>query len=228
MYVISDTKKQPFPVANIALVNERSGRVCDLSGFRKTHKVPTDVSDYTRSFVAGLTTAELTEELDLRFAEFRKQFKFKRVDMEVQDPSDGCAAIITPQFEYRISIALDQDDPTMYVFRRQVSKINGPDAIMTESFSTVFGNVFNAMEVNPPVSINVEDFIDSMEELDKPTLKLNFDRTATWCQLTIAAVQGELTVESDEISILLEQARPPAKLLEAFFQFREELKDIEF
>ena len=215
-------------MANIALVNERCGRVNDLSGFRKTHKVPTEVSDYTRSFVAGLTTAELTEELDLRFAEFRKQFKFRRVDMEVQDPSDGCAAIITPQFEYRVSIALDQDDPAVYVFRRQVSKINGPDAIMNKPFAKVFGDVFNCVEVSLPSSISVEDFIDSMEDLDKPTLKLNFDRTATWCQLTIAKVQGELTVESDQISVLLEQPQPPAKLLEAFFQFREELKDIEF
>ena len=217
------------PIANIALVSAKTGRVCDLMGFRKkSHQVPTDVSDYTQAFVGKIADGDLAQDLDVQFAAFRRHLGFRRAEMEVQDPSDGCAAILTPWFEYRISVSLLCDDPTVYVFKRMVNRIVGPDELLSNQFASVFGDVFNSIEVCPPTTINMEDFIDSMEDLQKHTLSIDFDRTATWCQLTILRLPGELTVETDRISLVMEQAQPLTKLLDAFFQFREELKDIEF
>lgn len=225
---LSETSRTQ-PIGSIALVSQKAGRVCDLAGFRKkNHQVPTEVSDYTRAFVTKISDAELAEDLDVQFAEFRRHFRFRRAEMEVQDPGDGCAAILTPWFEYRISISQDDEDPAVYVFKRQVNKIVGPEELLSDEFAKVFGDVFNSIEVSPPATINMEEFIDSMEDLDKHTLSIDFDRTATWCQLSIVRVPGELLVETDQISLVLDQAQPPTKLLDAFFQFREELKDIEF
>ena len=171
---------------------------------------------------------DLVDDLDRQFAEMRRHFKFKRSQMEVQDPGDGMAAIVTPQFEYRASIQIDEDDPSQYIRKQEVSRLSTPEVLLSEQFATAYGEMFNAIEVIPPMLINLEDFIDSVEDMEKHTLNIDFDRNATWCRLSILRVPGELTVQANRISLQLSQTFPPTKLIDAFFQFREELKGVEF
>ena len=216
-------------VSEISFVNRTSGRVADLSGFKKkTHQVPVELSEYTRAFVARIAEQDLVDDLDRQFADLRRHFKFKRSQMEVQDPDDGVGAIVTPQFEYRASIQIDESDPSMYVRTQEVSRLTSPEALLSAEFELAYGEMFNAIEVTPPGLINMEDFIDSVEDMDKHTLKIDFDRNATWCQLSILRVPGEMTVYTNRISLQLTQTFPPTRLIDAFFQFREELKGVEF
>lgn len=226
---LSNPNSRNQSVSEISFVNRTTGRVVDLAGFKKkTHQIPVEVSEYTRAFVARIAEENLTDDLDQQFSDLRRHFKFRRSQMEVQDPGDGVAAIVTPQFEYRASIQIDEEDPSQYVRKQEVSRLATPEVLLSPEFTLAFGETFNSIEVTPPVLINLEDFIDSVEDLDKHTLNIDFDRNATWCQLTILRVPGELTVYANRITLQLTQTFPPTKLIDSFFQFREELKDVEF
>ena len=67
-----------------------------------------------------------------------------------------------------------------------------------------------------------------MEDRDDKTMTIDYDRTSTWCQLSLENIPGQLLVESDCVSLTTNQPQLPARLLEAFFRFREELTGIEW
>ncbi len=215
-------------ISNVALVRELRHRVRDLSGFqKKNHKVPTDINDRTQSFVGRCAYQEISDDLDARFSEFRKHLKFKRVDLKVSEPDNGCGLISTPYFDYRVTVTQSEDDATETVWRQQVSDFRGPEALLSSEFATVFGSLFDTVEFEPPEPIDMERFIDHMESQQDGEIEIEFDRTATWCELTTNSIPGQLTVTSERISLTTNQPDLPARLLEAFFEFRSCLRGIE-
>ncbi|MFY9251944.1 MAG: hypothetical protein WAO83_00710 [Fuerstiella sp.] len=215
------------PVTNIVLLCERQLQVRDLAGFKKSHQVPSDDSEHTQAFVRRIAEGDIGADLDVRFAEFRRHFKFKRVDLRVQDPSDGFGAIVTPLFDYRVVAAMSSDDPGTAVIRSQVTNFCGQDVLLSPAFTSVFGMLFNSIEVSPPNSIHIETLIDTIEDQDEGNVVVQYDRSGTWCSLTIPQMTGELLVESDRILLRLGQAAAPKKLLDTFLRFREVLRSLQ-
>ena len=216
-------------IKSVALVNEQRSRGRDLSGFRKkSHQVPNENNDRTQQFVGRIAEEEIGADLDERFAEFRRAFPFKRVDLKVSDPDNGTGAISTPWFDYRITVTVADDDPSEAVWRRQVTDFRDPEPLLSSEFATVFGNMFDTIRFEPPEAITIEEFIDAMEDRDDKTMTIDYDRTSTWCQLSLENIPGQLLVESDCVSLTTNQPQLPARLLEAFFRFREELTGIEW
>ena len=214
------------PVTNVALVSEQRQRVRDLSGFRKAHSVPFANSERTQSFVGRIASDEIDEDLDTRFREFRKNFRFKRSDLVVSEPANGEAAITTPWFEYRITVTHDPLAPSEVTWRRQVTQFHDPVPLLSPEFATVFGMVFDTVEFEPPEPIHIEAFIDSIENRND-SLNLEYDRQSTWCELTTALIPGRLVVETDRVAFVTNEPQLPARLLNAFFEFRTQLTGLE-
>lgn len=215
-------------IRNVALVSEQRSLVRSLSGFRKkNHKVPDECNDRTQAFIQKIAAEEIGADLDIRFAEFRKHFGFKRVDLNVSDPDNGVGTIATPWFDYRITVTQADDDPTEAVWRRQVTEFRETKALLSSEFATTFGKLFNAVEFEPPAPIDMEAFIDNIEDRSDSDLNIEFDRTTTWCDLTTPKIPGTLSVETDRIALTTMQPELPARLLEAFFGFQEHLTGIE-
>lgn len=214
-------------IDHVALVREQRLRVRDLSGFRKTHKVPEECNERTQSFVGKISYAEISEDLDERFAEFRKHFNFRRVDLQVTEPENGIGAIETPWFEYRITVTHSTDDASEAVWRRQVTQFRKAESLLSAEFEAAFGNLFDTVEFQPPVPLDVADFIDRLEDRAKDDLQVEYDRSSTWCQLTTERIPGYLYVTTDCIALVTPQPDLPSRLLEAFFEYRESLKRIE-
>lgn len=214
-------------IRQVALVSEQRVRVRDLAGFRKSHQVPDDCNDRTQLFVGRIASENISEDLDLRFSEFRQHFQFKRMDLKVTEPENGFGAISTPWFEYRITVTHCSSDVTEAVWRRQVSDFHDVESLLSSQFASVFGRLFNTVEFYAPEAIDIESLIDSLEARNDSDLHVEYDRTATWCSLTTSRIPGELSVESDCISLVTQQPQLPASLLEAFFQFRERVVGIE-
>ena len=222
------TSRDYHQIAHVALVSEQRSRVCDLAGFKKkTHQVPSEVTDRAQSFVGRIAARDIGNDLDARFAEFRQHFQFKRVELRVSDPENGCGMISTPWFDYRVTVTLSPDDASEAVWRRQVTDFRHPEPLLSPEFATVFGNLFNTVEFEPPEPIDVEDFIDAMEDRSDTSMQIDYDRTATWCQLSIESLPGQLKVENDRVAFVTSQPQLPAQLLDAFFRYREQLKGIE-
>ena len=214
-------------ISSVALVTEQRRRVRDLSGFLKSHKVPTEYNDRTQSFVGRIATLDISDDLDIRFAEFRRHFRLKRVDLRVSEPDEGTGAIATPWFEYRVTVTHSEEDAGEAIWRQQVTEFRDTERLFSSEFATVFGNLFDTVEFEPPEPIDMEAFIDSLENREGDDIKVEYDRTATWCQLMTEAVPGQLYVESDRVALVTQQAQLPAQLVEAFINFRECLTGIE-
>ncbi|MCP4788111.1 MAG: hypothetical protein GY903_13380 [Fuerstiella sp.] len=214
-------------VTNVALVSEHRQRVRDLRGFGKAHSVPFANTERTQSFVGRIATDEIGEDLDKRFDEFRQNFRFKRSELVVSEPENGEGAIATPWFEYRIMITHDPNEPAEVTWRRQITQFRDPDPLLSPEFAAVFGTVFDTIEFEPPEPIHIEAFIDSVEDREDDSIKLDYDRQSTWCELTTALIPGQLLVESDRIAFVTNEPQLPARLLSAFFEFRTQLTGLE-
>ena len=89
------------------------GAVSDLSGFNKAkrHTVPKFQNNTTRSWVAGLAGGNLEAEMGEYFEKIRKAGIYKRRELIYDGPSDGGAAIRTPDFAFSMTYSQSEEDP---------------------------------------------------------------------------------------------------------------------
>ena len=214
-------------IASITLVRQQAGRVRDLKGFRKGHQIPTDVSDHTQSFVGRIAEEDLRQDLDERFEEFRRQLKFKRVEISVTDPLSGVGQISTPWFDYHVSAIHDVNDATSVIWRRQLSEFRQIDKLDSAELTSVFGTTFDTVELSPPAVIDVAALIDQIEVEADDRISLEYDRQTTWCAVSIRGIAGHMKFTSDRIALFIHQAQPPGKLLDAFFKVRSRISEIQ-
>ena len=218
----------PSALANVTLVRVQRSRVRDLNGFKKSHQVPTEVTEHTNSFVARIATEDLSADLEARFADFRKLLKFKRVDLQVSDPEGGVGLITTPWFDYHVIATIAPDDASEVLWRRQVAEFRSPPNLFSSAFSSVFGNMFDTVELLPPAAIDLADFIDQIEDRGLETITLDYDRNVTWCHVNLKGVLGQLQLTADRVSLVVSQPQSPTRLLEAFFHVRSQFAGINF
>ncbi len=214
-------------ISSIMLVRHQAGRIRDLKGFRKGHQMPSDVSEHTQSFVGRIAEEDLRLDLDERFEEFRRQLKFKRVEIVVTDPAAGIGQITTPWFDYHVSVIHDANDATAVIWRRQLSEFRQIDKLDSSELASVFGSTFDTVELAPPAAIDIAALIDQIEEEADDRVSLNYDRQATWCTVSIRGISGEMRFTTDRIALVIHQAQPPGKLLDAFFKVRSRINAIQ-
>lgn len=214
-------------IHGIALVSEQRQPVKSLRGFLKAHKVPSEVSERTKTFVERIAAQDISDDLDQRFEEFREHFRFKRIDLRVADPANGSGGIITPWFEYRMTVTHAPDDAHEAVLRRQVSDFQDPESLLSAQFAAVFGRLFDTVEFEPAEPIQVDEVIDRFEASEESEIEIDYDRATTWCELTAERLPGRFIIRSDRVALITRQPQLPAQLLEAWLQFRARLKGIE-
>ena len=210
-------------LSSLMLVRTRRARVRDLKGFRKSHQLPTEYNDHTAAFIARIAADDLSEDLEQRFADFRKQLNCRRTELLVSDPESGIATIATPWFEYRITASLADDDPSEVQWRWQLSDFRDPSKLSTPGVSQAFHGFFDTVEFLPSESVDTTEIIDQIEERKPTGVVLDYDRKATWCTLQIKGLGATLTVSDGLLSLHLHQPSSPGKLIESFLQLHQEL-----
>lgn len=214
---------------NLALVGEQQGRIRDLAGFRKSHRVPDEDSERTRAFVRRIAADDIGEDLDQRFADFRRQLNLKRIHMDVSEPHDGSGTITTPDFQYQISVTLCDEEPSELIWRRQVTNFTKAEAVLSDDFASTFGTVFDTVEFVPPEPVDVESFIDWIEDQPDGGLTPDYDRTATWCRLTAPAkMSATMLVQHHLVSLKSLTPCSPETLMRSFLAFQQLLPAIEW
>ncbi|MFM9964817.1 MAG: caspase domain-containing protein [Planctomycetaceae bacterium] len=210
-------------VKRVAFIGQRSAGVRSLSGFTKSNRVPDAVTSATEAFVVRIASTELAEDLQ-KFADaLRKQFRFKRIDIDVANPGDGTGSIITPTFTYSISVSLNPDDPSEVIWHRQVSEIREPDSVLTDEFEAVFDKTFDTVQFSPFSRVDVTALIDRIENLDDDRITVDYDSNPTSCRMSIKGIDGDILVSRNEISLVQTQRQTPKQLLESLFQIQSAL-----
>lgn len=213
-------------VKNVTLLARRTMRVQDLTGFqRKTHTKPTRSDSMADAFIAKIAQEDMDADINQVFRSLRQQFKFKRADMNVSNQGDGAATIITPYFNYSITVQLADDDPSKVVWLRMVDAIKEPEKLFGDKFAAIFADVFDTVSFEPAEPIDLPQLIDRMEDLEDDRLTIDYDPGVTYCTLSIDGVDGEITVTPDLWSIVHRKANAPHSLLQALFTIQEKFVD---
>ncbi|MCA9165655.1 MAG: hypothetical protein KDA62_21860, partial [Planctomycetales bacterium] len=212
-------------IKNVTLLTQRTKGVRSLSGFKKNHKEPDRVSSATEAFVARISSEGITEDINGVFAQLKSAFRFRRADMHLTNHGDGTATIITPFFNYSITVQLDPEDTSQVIFRRTVEAIKEPDQVFSDEFAKVFDGVFDTVEFDTPGFVDLPALIDRIEELDDDRISIDYDPEVTHCTLHIDGVVGSITVTSGSLSIIHTKPQSPKNLLQSFFGIQRVLFD---
>ena len=214
--------KNPFAVliGDVALWSRRSMSVKNLSGFKKGHSLPDRASHSSQTFVTTLAKDQLTEDLKGVFQALKSAFKLKRADMEVSDQGDGTGTVITPHFNYSVSVQLDPEDPSCVIWSRTIDAIKDPKPLFSEAFARVFQSFFDTVEFSLPNSIDLGALIDSIEEADDSRIGIEYDPETTYCVLSVAGIEGRIRITKRAMRIEYPKAEAPKLLLSSFLAIR--------
>jgi hypothetical protein len=208
----------PGRMKRVVFRAENTGRVKDLAGHRKTHTLPERANEWARKYVNRIAAADIKADLDNVFDMVREQFGYKRKDLDVSAERDGLGFIRTPDFEYTVSLAVNPDEPTDVIWRREIGRLSGPEFVRSPGFQVVFASMFDRLVFEFAVPVDVAEFVDRIEESPPEGVKVGVASDANVAEVALAGFAGKVTVTRDAVTI---QGRPgdSTSLLEQFLSF---------
>jgi hypothetical protein len=208
----------PTRMKRVVFRSETPGKIKDLGGYRKTHTLPERANEWARKYVARVAATDIKADLDNVFDMVREQFGYKRKDLDVSAERDGMGFIRTPDFEYTVSVAVNPDEPTEAVWRREVGRLSGPEFVRSDGFKAVFGGLFDRLVFEFAIPVDVADFVDRIEDRPPEGVKVGVASDANHAEIVLAGFAGKVTVTPESVVI---QGRPgsSASLLEQFLAF---------
>jgi hypothetical protein len=216
----------PSRMRRIVFRSERTGRVKDLSGYRKTHSLPDRANDWARKYVNRIAGADIKSELDEVFERIREQFHYKRKDLDVAAERDGIGFIRTPEFEYTVSLSVNPANPTEVIWKREIGRLPGPEFIRASSFQAVFGSMFDRLIFEFSLPVNVAEFVDRFEDSPLEGVKVAVDSDANAAEVVLAGFAGRVTVTPDTVTIQ-GQSGNSVSLLEQFLTFLQKFRGLD-
>lgn len=190
------------------------GFIKSLSGFKKGYRVPEYVSDTTRDFVCNIGDDELTDEANQIFSDLKSNFRYKRREISFNQ-EDGFASILTPDFSVHISIDIDEDDLGQYIITFDVSEIKNLESLTSKDFADTFDKVFDRTSFYFDSSPNIEEIIDTVEDIDNPEkIKVEYPADASNCTIFLEGFSGYILVEDNGISLIHRRKTTIQNLLE--------------
>jgi hypothetical protein len=208
----------PGRMKRVVFRAEGPGRVKDLAGYRKTHTLPERANEWARKYVNRIAAADIKSDLDNVFDMVREQFGYKRKDLDVSAERDGFGFIRTPDFEYTVSLAVNPDEPTDVIWRREIGRLSGPEFVRSPGFQAVFASMFDRLVFEFAAPVDVAEFVDRIEDSPPEGVKVGVASDANAAEVALTGFAGKVTVTRDAVTI---QGRPgdSASLLEQFLTF---------
>ncbi len=202
-----------------ALVGISRTKIRALSEFdSKLHSVPKTFDERSSQFIGKLASAEVENDVESIFKKLRKGFKLKRVDAKVSTPDPGWGTIETPYFVYSINATLDEEDASCVRWERSVREIADPDQVGSTEFASIFDCVFDRIEFNFEHPIQMEDWIDNIEEQDDDRLELDYDSGLQNCSLKIDGVAATIHVCETKFAVVHPQPATTKQILTSYLE----------
>ena len=202
--------------SEIRLLNERKISVKTLSGFRKHFRMPAKGESLSDKFIADLAESDLNEDLDEAFSKLRSGFGLKRKELTATEPMGNFGEIATPAFTYEVSISAIEGESANVMWRRAISRISDAESITCPEFEKTFGKQFNILELVLEEPIDVENVIDEVEDCDDDSVKVDYEKDASWCDITFRGRKELIHVEANMIRVSSGSEIAPADLIEIF------------
>ena len=144
----------------------------------------------------------MSKDLERVFQKLRQAFRYKRAEMQLATPEAGCGCIETPDFIYNVVVKLVPENTSVVVWARSVIGIANPEQVVSDGFAEVFDNMFDRIEFAFPEPIDLEDWIDRIEDLEDERLQLSYDSQVTYCLLEIESVDAKMEVNESSVAVV--------------------------
>lgn len=203
--------KQLIPVSwqSLSAVACSSERVTRL-------KLPSGVSRSqlrADKVLSEIVQPELEAELERVHARVRTDFGYKRRDLSVEHEELGRVRLVTPDFEYRISVELDAEDLSQAVWRREVL-VSGDSAFVNDGrLASVFGEELDSVEYRFAQPLPIDDVVDKIEEREEGGVSVDYDSRCTWCEVSIDGLPATVRLQ-DRHLVVRPRAGSPITLRE--------------
>lgn len=203
----------------IVFRGEKRDAVKNLAGFAKGFKLPEAATPSSQKWMHRLAADDLRAQIEETYNTLREHLGFKRKDLETTLAGEGVGFIRTPKFDYTLSVALDADDPTSVIWRREVSQIKNVDVLRTEAFQRVFAGTLDTLEFEFEKPIDVEALIDRIEDEPPPGVKVRVASDASTCDIAVQGFGGRIHVERSLLRVEGGVGLTPDSLVAQFFAF---------
>ncbi len=203
----------------ITMLSEEEGSVVILPGFVKSrHKAPKEVSDYHENWIKKIAYDLIEEEINDIGNKIRNNLKLKRKQIQDTIIDEGVGTIVTTEFDYSVEVTQSGDDPGVYIITRSLQNFKNSQILDTEEFNEVFSELFDEIEFRTKQTINVEELIDKIEEIDDENIiSVTYSVSDTSeCTVLIPSISTDLFVSSNSVSIFSKQKQSPLQLISLF------------
>lgn len=191
------------------LRGSKAEKITRLSGFRKGHRVPDNVSSATERFVASISAKDLDDHLDSIYRGLKNTMGYKKSEI-VNSPS----GFTTEHFQYSVSIDLDPEDTSLVRWNHCIEKMTDKDVIFSDEFAGVFKPFIDTVEFEFPTEFDVSAFIDRIEDLDSDKITVYEERGVDACEVHIDGFDGMLVVTPESVRVTGISDATPRELLE--------------
>jgi len=201
-------------VKDFVFRRENRVAVSRLSGFKPgVHKSPKWGGEGTEVWVAKIAHDDIEADIARVHERIRTNLGYTRRQIVILPTEGGYGSIWTPDFQYTISVGLD-DDFTQALFTRELTDIRTLDVILDEGFIETFNGSFEAIRVSVRNRVKIEDLIDKLEAKG---LRPDYPPDASSFTL-IAADDGVVSVTEEHLTLAYPYAKPLKQLAVGFVE----------
>jgi hypothetical protein len=195
--------------------------VRSLSGFKKgRHTVPRDISEYVSDWIASIAHQDVQERVNERFQEIKSALGLKRKDIEAVDDR-----IITKDFEYSIWCEQDPEEADMAVFHEELKSVS-PEMLVNADLNELFDDAFREMLLSTKRKIDVNAIIDAIEDLEHPSVTVDYDAGEDGCVITVRDTNTRLFVTEMSVRVVVQARTNPQGLVAAFTESRQKMIEL--
>lgn len=223
------TAKEPnkVHVKDSILLAESVRSLKNLPGFSKSkgHYIPDRHNDKSQSFINTVVADEISDDVEAVRSALKREFKFKRLELKVQNEGDGAATITTPYFNYNLSVSQTAADPGDVVWRRTVDSIIDPDQILSNAFEVVFGELFDTVQLSLRDDVDLDQLIDAIESSDGDEVQVDYeeDERVSACVVTIKGFDVNIQVTRQTFAVSHRRTATPRRLLQSLCDIQRAL-----
>jgi hypothetical protein len=216
--------ENPFSkISQIRLTGGSGGAIKTLRGFDKSrHTLPDAVNSATTGFLHKLCAPELAEEAEALFQRARAALGYKRAGITL-DLAPGLASLVTKDFTWELSYALEAAEPARYAITRGLQNLRSADLVQLPAFDELFAAQFDAVVFDLARGVRVEALVDAIEALDPgldepdaPSLRVDYPSDCSRCELTVPGVAARVECDGATLALRLPRAGSPAACLAEF------------
>jgi hypothetical protein len=149
----------------------------------------------------------IQSDLEALHARVRKQFGYKRKDIEFDLSEPEVGRLRTPDFEYRLRATIGDERNAEVTWVREFDLLNRSAPLSDRRTLDLLGDELDTITLTFSTPLDIADVIDRIEDVEPPDVDLEYDLQCRWCELSLKGVPAVLRLEGSELKLRRQAGR---------------------